>query len=330
MGRAVLLAATAVAAAGLAVLVLEWVYRAQLVDTYAAELRASNRPEDLVDDGRPTVLAMGDSFTAGRASYAGILQDRLRRWRVVNAGIGGTGVLQALYVAPERFARFRPKILVYQIYVGNDLFDLRYPVNWRAIPPTRNAYWLLANHLRVAGWMNYRLGQLGGTLATAHADADRDAPFALDRYDPRVRTYLRAEPALFEDSVLVRGARAADYEILLAKLDELVARCGPDACSAALLVIPHVSQVEDAWVARMRALGASLDGPPPEWTADYPFVRRLREHFASRPGVRVLDPLPALRTAARTGPVYFGSDEHLNAQGQAVVAAFVAAQLGLD
>jgi hypothetical protein len=330
MLRGVSLAATAVAAACLAVLVLEWTYRAQIVDTYAAELRASNRPEDLVDDGRPTLLAMGDSFTAGRASYAGILQDRLRRWRVVNAGIGGTGILQALYVARERFARFRPKALVYQIYVGNDLFDLRYPVNWRAISPTRNAYWLLANHLRVAGWMNYRLGQLGGTIATAHADADRDAPFAPDRYDPRVRTYLRAEPALFEDSILVRGARAPDYAVLLAKLDELVARCAPDGCRAALLVVPHVSQVEDEWVGRMRALGATMDAPPADRTGDYPFVRRLRDHFASRPDVRVLDPLPALRTAARSGPVYYGSDEHLNARGQAVVADFVAGALGLD
>src|SRR5438132_5968389 len=95
-------------------LILEWVYRTQMVDTYRPELHAFNPAHVIADDSRPTLLLMGDSFTAGRTSYAGLLQDTLQEWRVINAAVSGTGVLQTLYIAPHRCARFQPAIFLYQ------------------------------------------------------------------------------------------------------------------------------------------------------------------------------------------------------------------------
>ena len=162
--KTLLLALMVLVSLGLALLVLEWLYRLQLVDTYRPELHTFNPPQGLAPDAKPTLLVMGDSFTAGRTSYAGILQDTLREWRVINAAVSGTGVLQALYMAPNRFAQFHPSIFLYQVYVGNDLFDIRYPLNWRTISLVRNVYWFLANHLRVIGYLNYRLRQVKETL----------------------------------------------------------------------------------------------------------------------------------------------------------------------
>src|SRR6266571_2542108 len=122
----------------LPLLVLEWAYRTQILDTYRPELQAFNPAQVTADASRPTLLLLGDSFTAGRTSYAGLLQDTLQEWRVTNAAVSGTGVLQALYTAPHRFAHFHPTIFVYQVYVGNDLFDIRYPLNWRTTTPGRN------------------------------------------------------------------------------------------------------------------------------------------------------------------------------------------------
>src|SRR5689334_1804374 len=118
MRKPLVLSVVVLSAAVVAAAFVEGIYRFQVVDTYGAELRAFNPDDAPADRARPTLLAMGDSFTAGRTSWAGILRDRLRRWRVVNAGIGGTGVLQALYVARNRFARFPPTAFVYQVYVG--------------------------------------------------------------------------------------------------------------------------------------------------------------------------------------------------------------------
>ena len=171
----------------LPLLVLEWVDRTQMVDTYRPELHAFNPSQVLTDDHRPTLLLMGDSFTAGHTSYAGLLQETLQEWRVINAAVSGTGVLQTVSMAPHRFAQFHPAIFLYQVYVGNDLFDIRYPTNWQTISPIRNLYWLLANHLRVLGDLNYRLQHVSAirTASQRQAFSVRVATAASATAEPR-------------------------------------------------------------------------------------------------------------------------------------------------
>src|SRR4029453_4164046 len=130
-----------------------------------------NPSQVLAPNAKPTLLVMGDSFTASRTSYAGILQDTLQEGETINAAVSGTGVLQALYMAPKRFAQFHPAIFLYQVYVGNDLFDIHYPLNWRTTSPGRNIYFFLANHLRVVGYLNYRLRQVGERLTSSQRQA---------------------------------------------------------------------------------------------------------------------------------------------------------------
>jgi hypothetical protein len=323
-------------------LVLEWVYRTQLVDTYRPELHAFNPAQVLADDRRPTLLLMGDSFTAGRTSYAGILQDTLQEWRVMNAAVSGTGVLQALYMAPHRFAQFHPAIFLYQVYVGNDLFDIRYPTNWRTISPVRNLYWLLANQLRVLSYLNYRLqhisamrsagqGQaLSVRVATAAvAAAEHPDACAVERYDARVKIYWRAEPALVEDSLLVQNKRQQDYGIFLEQLEKLLAFCKQEVCRAYILIIPHVGQVDEARLAHMRQLGAHFTSPDAIRLPEYPFLVGLRKRFALWSHVRVLNPLPILREEHANQAVYYANDEHLKPRGQQAIAAFLVQQLNL-
>src|SRR4029453_19648678 len=123
-----------------------------------------NPSQVLAPNAKPTLLVMGDSFTASRTSYAGILQDTLQEGETINAAVSGTGVLQALYMAPKRFAQFHPAIFLYQVYVGNDLFDIRYPTNWHTISLVRNVYWSLANHFHVVGYLNFPLLRVKDTL----------------------------------------------------------------------------------------------------------------------------------------------------------------------
>jgi hypothetical protein len=340
MRKLVLLALMSLVSLGLALLVLEWAYRSQLVDMYRPELRTFNPAPMLTPTGQPTLLVMGDSFTAGRASYAGILQDTLREWRVINAAVSGTGVLQTLYMAPNRFAQFRPSIFLYQIYVGNDLFDIRYPTNWHTISVARNMYWLLANHLRVVGYLNYRLRQVKETLTlrqrqalsligTATAAGDAGA-FSVENYDARIKIYMRAEPSLLEDSILVQGKRPRDYALFLEKLSQLLSYCKLEVCRAYLLVIPHICQVDASYLAYMSQLGAHFTTPAALRLPAYPFLVRLRERFAAWPHVRVIDPLPRLRQVHSQQAVYYVNDEHLNPVGQQELAALLQQQLRLQ
>src|SRR2546426_7106164 len=91
MRKTLLLALVVLLSLGLALLLLEWVYRAQLVDTYRPELHTFNPGQVSAPDGKPVLLVMGDSFTADRTSYAGIWQDTLQEWRAGAISSAPTG-----------------------------------------------------------------------------------------------------------------------------------------------------------------------------------------------------------------------------------------------
>lgn len=308
--------------------VIEWVYRMQWIDTYRAELQAYNSPE--VIDGKQdskslTLLTLGDSFTAGTATYPEVLRRMMPNWRIVNGGISGTGIAQATIVAPQRLKQFRPDICVYQIYVGNDLFDIRYP--WRSanLTTARRTYWFLASHLRSFGFINYRLGQIRAGARTTYSPAPTGtislASFSPERYDARERLYFAAEPEILENHIYVTEQRAADYDRFLRGLEALRKQCATSGAHLVLLVIPHAVQVAPVYAERMRTLGASLDQHDQATSVDYPFLFGIREAFEEAPRVTVVDPLPALTASERDGsPVYFSNDGHLNEVGQHCVA----------
>lgn len=79
---------------------------------------------------RPRVLLLGDSFTFGFnvddvESYPALLQSRLPRWEVVNAGVPGYSIPQqhALFLERARFVE--PDVTVLQV-LFNDLYGLFY------------------------------------------------------------------------------------------------------------------------------------------------------------------------------------------------------------
>lgn len=313
---------------------LELCYRFQIADMYGAELRTYNSPQDLSASGKDTILALGDSFTAGTTTYISYLRNELSRFRVINAGISGTGVVQAALVAPRRFARFSPSVLIYQVYVGNDLFDLRYPVNWHTISPLRNLYWMTANHLLILNYLNYRLVQLSYARRTVQqavaAATDPNAPFSVDRYAKRQLINLRAEPDLISDQILASGGRARDYMDYLPRLRELVSACRAGPCNAYVVVVPHCAQVSARSMENFRRLCAVFPDPAAVQRTDYPFLSGIRRELAGMSNVEVINPLPTFREAeARGAELYYRNDDHLNAQGHALLAHIVAASINL-
>jgi hypothetical protein len=326
----------------LPLVMLEGVYRWQLVDTYAPELRALNSSEDLVDYGRRTVLIMGDSFTAGTRSYVSILKERVPGLRIINGGVAGTGVIQAEIIARRRFEAFHPSIFIYQVYVGNDLLDIRYPVNWAKLSLWRNLYWAIANEMRSIGHLNYRLGQMMHSRRTrtrampqplepqTHLTTVVADSFSVEKYDPRVKLYFKAEPSLLENSIFVKASRRSDYDRLREGLKRIMAYCRPERCRAYVLVIPHAAQVHERYVSSMRDLGARFIEADRLPLPDYPFLAGIQATFGTWPNVEVLSPLPILQQVSGRTPVYFSNDEHLNRAGTEAIAEFLRSVLLLS
>jgi hypothetical protein len=328
-----------------ALIALEVIYRYQLVDTYLPELRTYNDPEDLAEtSAKPTILVMGDSFSVGRSSYAAILRGSQSEYRVINAAVSGIGIKQAAMIVPRRVEQFSPSVFVYQVYVGNDLYDISYPVNWESVSFGRNVYWSAAQHLWSLIFLNYRLGQIGFSLRdldpqknieiVAFRDRISDVhdEFSFDKYSPRTRLQFQAEPWLLENSVMVRRNREKDYEVFLRKLRDLVSRVDPQDCDIYVLVIPHCSQVSEYYLENMRTLGAKITDPKEVLSEDYPFLSRLQRYLDENDlrHVRLLDPGRVFRAQEAEGNrVYFENDPHLNVLGQSILAGFVLEELGL-
>jgi hypothetical protein len=211
------------------------------------------------------------------------------------------------------------------------LFDIRYPTNWSAVSLVRNLYWFLANHLRVIGYLNYRLRQVTETLTSrpGHVPtaAEDTGVFSVEHYDTRVRLYIRAEPSLIEDSILVQGNRQHDYAIFLERLAQLLTYCKPEVCRAYILVMPHICQVDAAYLTYMTQLGAHFTTPAALELPEYPFLVRLRERFTAWPNVRIVDPLSKLREVHVQQAMYHANDEHLSPAGQQEIATLLRQQL---
>ncbi len=322
--RLLLLYAGCVAVAGL---LFEGLYRVQLVDSYRPELRAFNAPADLVTSpGKRTILIMGDSFTAGTTSYAAILRASLPGYRVINSGITATGVLEASAIARRRFDQFAPSVFVYQIFVGNDLFNITYPINWSRVSFVRNVYWSLAQHFRSIGYLNYRAaqdlaylkeragwtgpgsGQPGGNDAPGIPDCESGGPFSVEQYNETERIYFRAEPMLLENQILVRESRSKEYRVLLRELKDLLAHCDPATCDAFVLVVPHACQVDARYLENMKQLRAVFTEEGEIARDDYPFIEGIRRDLdaGGLRNVRLLNPIETLRRSdARGEHVYY-------------------------
>lgn len=301
-------------------LLFEVAYRYQWIDTYRKVPESLNPPEVLNAQGR-TLLVMGDSFSATRDAWVDRLRPRLPGMRIVNAAISGTGIVQADIMAPALFERFQPDILIYQIYTGNDLADLSYPIAWTRVSPLRNLYWLAAQNFRSLAWLNNAFGQWRKTETPEDLLPAFHAPFDPSRYTAREKLLLQADPGLIEHQAYLTGGREDDMKAYLGRLESLLARCEAQGTQVYLLVLPHCAQVSPRYTTQMRALGADFSA---DWQPqpDYPFLSRIAGYVQGR--AQVLSPLAAFQALEAAGDtLYFNNDPHLNPKGQTFLGDWI-------
>ncbi|MFI5348548.1 MAG: SGNH/GDSL hydrolase family protein [Elusimicrobiota bacterium] len=125
----------------------------QIQKNWAADFRKNSLSLRGAEPVHPSVIALGDSCTAGcfvreRETYAGLLQSR--NVEVVNAGVPGYSSFQGLaWVRDSRVMDYRPKLVT--IYYGwND--------HWRAAFPESVFYRLrlAAPYSHLASWVLFK------------------------------------------------------------------------------------------------------------------------------------------------------------------------------
>ncbi|MFN8394963.1 MAG: SGNH/GDSL hydrolase family protein [Bacteroidia bacterium] len=304
-------------------MILEVFYRNQWVDTYSGELKALN-PDPAPSHPRKKVLALGDSFTAATNNWVDLLRKRHPDWHFLNSALPGTTVYHANLVLGRRLADFKPDWVVYQVYVGNDLFDLRYPGAWGRVGIFRSLYWSVANRFRSLAWLNYALGKFKRSAALPDMVPEKSNEGAFDpkKYSPRDKLYLEAEPRLIVGQVRPEDGRWHDMHDYMEILDELVLRSQAAGAKVMIVVVPHCAQVSEVYADRMADIGAEGMENPVIQELDYPFFSWVKEMEVK--GAKVVNLLPALRELELRGhPAYYLHDTHLSDSGQAVLARVV-------
>jgi len=317
--------------AALAVLVIvEISYRFQRPDPHRAEFEKFNPNLESGKKDVSTLLALGDSFTAGAESWPYNLNSILGEdWRVINAGVGGTTITHAEQISRLRLRQYHPDVVVYQTYVGNDLLDLRHPREAQGVGVAKRIYWWMVDSGAFAPWyLNHRAAGLAARrpFDPESAAAAVKTPFAVDRYSPRDRRLSRLDPHHVERQILVEGpSMEAAWRRYRGALQRLEEQCRESGADLVILVIPHCIQVAPVYRERFTAMGARWANADFLARSPSPFVTRVREVFGDHPSVRVVDLLPTMQHAEAGGVrLYSTNDPHLTPEGSWLVALQVA------
>ncbi|MEM7103598.1 MAG: SGNH/GDSL hydrolase family protein [Bacteroidota bacterium] len=302
-------------------LLLEACYRLYIFDFYGGNFKGLN-PNELTysKDSDPKVLALGDSFTADPLGYVGHLRDSLLNTRVFNAAVPGTTIKQSGLMARKRFRKVDPGVVIYQVYVGNDLFEYKHRTKGSSISTIRKVYWWLSDRLWVIGYINAKMPAIRQTVAnTSPVEFD---PKTLADYDPatysrRVKLQFQTEPRLISNSVFLSGKREKDFEAYAKKVKDLTDKVDTGK-NILIVVIPHCAQVSAQYQSNMEKIGAKFEEQLNHQQIIYPFLERLSAKL-ERPGLSMINTLPVLQKAERISPVFYGNDPHLNSFGQTII-----------
>jgi hypothetical protein len=307
---------------------LEIMYRFQVMDFYAVEGKGCN--PHFSAEKKNNILVFGDSFTGHPDSYLKYLQDSLPQYQCINQGVPGTGIYEANLIASKRNQNVPPKMLIYQIYVGNDLMNIRKNTHWGHLPFWKNVYYSLANYLKSLEFLNYRLAQFQYVrqakaqvgIPAAPFDSSKVDTFDVTKYSAYEKQVLGAEPELLANSILLQNDRKADMQTLIQGIQTLIGNCAiTDSIPVYLLVIPHCSQVNDFYRNKYTQLGISLSKDSLYSADNYPFIKELSAAFSSQKNVHIVNPLPMLREEDKaTRRMYNENDFHFTDAGYEVTA----------
>ncbi len=297
-------------------------FRFYVIDFYGYAINGLNEGFRRVEDN-DDLLLIGDSFTAFKEGYASFLNDHLTSHNTYNASVSGTNIREQYLFGKHKLKQLSPDVLIFQYYVGNDLFSWDHPVRWSEASMARNLYWQISEHLWCLNYLNQRLAVLRSSSKPVVAYDFLSKDFSPDFFTGRDKLYYRVEPMLIENSVYLKEGRAAHLEDYLSRVRKLFAKADSD-CHIYVLVIPHASQVSHTYNDRTIQLGAVFSKDFEVGTEDTPLTRRFQSFFKDDSRVKLLNPITFLKTQEEMGiRTYFNNDNHLNFEGQRLIGEYL-------
>lgn len=257
---------------------------------------------------RADVAFVGDSFTEGGMvepldTFVRLTGAALRV-PVINLGVGAYSPPQELEVLAQEVPRYHPRIVVWQIYEGNDLYETEWFVQWRAAPG--------ASKLRLKQFYVARSPLCHILEATVRHD---EPGISLRMPDGTLRALRKCDAAVANPDTQYR----VGLDGTLDALRRGAALCHERRQRLVVLLVPTVMRaLEPRLVFRDEA---SRRAVLPAGAEANRLVSRLGD-LCRDAGCVFVDALPPLRARAVEDPtaITFDDDPHLDVAGNRVVA----------
>jgi hypothetical protein len=307
---------------------LEITYRYYLVDFYKPELKnLSTKP--ILSEDTCKILVLGDSFSAITLGYLNIVQDSLNECKIYNSSISGTTVYHANLIAKKRINDINPDLVIYQVYVGNDLLELNHGlINSGKTPLARKFYWWLSDRIKVLGFINYRMRGLSKYF---YNDMETNVPlvneddFSPNLYSEREKLYFDINPKYIDQYVNLHPSTKKVQDHYFKIFEELIGKISSNR-KAIVLLIPHCSQVAPSYRENMKKLGAQFASDSTIALPGYAFALEVEERLMDK-NVSMINLLPYFQKEINRDSLYYPNDPHLSYSGQKVLASILIDQL---
>lgn len=298
-------------------LLFEIAYRYQWIDFYKVEWNYHTKELPKIESPNQRILVLGDSFSADKNSWVYELATD-STLQVFNASLPGVGPETFRLIAKDRIHETNPTVIILQLYVGNDLYDIHKPISWSKFSFGRNLFWSISNNIRSLNFLNYRIGQMSVEDELSY-QPKQDTIFDPKRFSPRDKLFINGNSNYPENVICVLNEQSKSFNKLLDYIEE-VKGLTPKNCTFNVLLVPHSCQVNERYVQRYKKLGAKLNDDVLKNTY---WVDEIRKK-----GIETIDLIEVLNKHEEVGiEMFYTNDIHLNPDGQRVVGKFVKSQM---
>ncbi|GAB5528405.1 MAG: hypothetical protein Roseis3KO_01820 [Roseivirga sp.] len=310
-------------------LLFEASFRLYLIDFYSRGFEFLNSDFEQKETEK-ALMIVGDSFSAFKEGYPQTLSDSLSSFNIRNISVPGTSIREQYLFGRHHIKKEKPDVLIFQFYVGNDLFS------WSHLPPEgdisflRNNYWNVSEYLWSLNFINYRLAYLRAKNLSVSRDSSWHNVFNPEKFSKRDFIYFRAEPDLVENAAYLANGRFQDLESYMHRMDQLFGYADSN-CKIYIVLVPHAAQVNEIYQERTKKLGAEFSSEFQVGQEHYPLFDQMVSFFSGDNRVEVLNPISIFKESEELGmEVYFKNDSHLTLEGQRVLGHFLLEHLKKD
>lgn len=301
----------------------EFVYRIHLIDFYKNSFTALNEPE-ILKQKKADFLIFGDSFSAFPNGYVEQLKSQNLEKSILNFSVSGIGIKQTNLFVKQKIKKYNPDVVIYQVYVGNDLIDVQNVTNWEALSFQRNIYWEVSDVFLSLRYLNQNFAFL---KQQKNLKSDFTSSFDENKYNFREKLLVKANPYYIEKSVLITEDFELRYQVWKEELESFLKSIS-DNRKVYIVFIPHKVQLNSFYFDTMEKIGAKFSNRQQIFANDYPFLEKAKTDFKNHKNVMFLNPLSYFREIDKAeNRLYFENDEHLNEIGQQVLSNYLSEEI---